>query len=340
MKALILAAGIGERLKPHTLTLPKPSIPFLNIPMMAYSLFILEQIGLDRLVVNTHHLPEKIESTAKLLVNGRYDLKFSSEQPKILDSAGGIREAGKFLKGDSDFLVANGDSVIIPWSLDDPKKFVEHHKKSGALASIWLCPHPKAGTEIPAVWVNEKNEVKGFGKSKPADGLKPYHYIGVLAFKDEIFSQIPEGASNIFYDVLVSAIARGEKVSAFIDPSVKWFETGNEKDYLDATKSCLDLLTAPGALSETLHKILSQFQSGWDNYKVGGVFSFQHLKDKEVLPSKGLIGRGAQIDPSARIKQFAVLGPSSQVEKGSQLEGLVLGPSAKASGTQSFKLIL
>jgi len=340
MKALILSAGFGERMKPHTLTLPKPSIPFLNIPMMAYPLFILEQIGLDRLVVNTHHLPEKVEATAKALAQDRFELKFSSEQPSILDSGGGIRAAAQFLKGDGHFIVANGDAVIIPWSLDDPKKFFEHHKNSGAIASIWLCPHPKAGTEIPAVWVNQQNEVKGFGKSKPADGLLPYHYFGVLAFKDEIFDQIPEGSSNIFYDVLVSAINRGEKVSAHIDRSIKWFETGNEKDYLEATSSCLDILTAPGALSENLQKILSQYQSGWDNYKIGGVYSFQQIKEKEVLPAKGLIGRGAQIDPSARIKQFSVLGPQSKVLKGSELDSVVLGPLAEASGPHSFKLIL
>ena len=57
MKAMLLSAGYGNRFKPHTNKVAKPAIPFLNIPMLGYPIYYLEQIGIEKLAINTHYLP-------------------------------------------------------------------------------------------------------------------------------------------------------------------------------------------------------------------------------------------------------------------------------------------
>ncbi|RYZ68331.1 MAG: mannose-1-phosphate guanyltransferase, partial [Proteobacteria bacterium] len=90
MNVMLLAAGEGTRLRPHTLIRPKPTIPFLNLPLAAYPLSLLEDMRVDRLVVNTFHLPTKVVDLFINLNHGARKLHFSHEINQIMGSGGGL----------------------------------------------------------------------------------------------------------------------------------------------------------------------------------------------------------------------------------------------------------
>ena len=92
-KGMVLCAGLGTRLSPITETLPKPLVPVLNVPNLLHSLYLLKRAGIVDIVLNTHHLPEQIES---FLGDGsRWDLRLHfSREKTLLGTGGGVKKAG------------------------------------------------------------------------------------------------------------------------------------------------------------------------------------------------------------------------------------------------------
>ncbi|MBX9768009.1 MAG: NTP transferase domain-containing protein, partial [Bdellovibrionales bacterium] len=148
MKAMILAAGLGTRLRPATLKIPKPAIPLLNVPLVGYSIYLLKAAGVKELVCNTHHLPD-IMRDAVLRMTGHNSggpggsltsifsrVDFSDEEGMILGSAGGLKHAQKFLKGTGEFFLANGDEVFFPKNPQILKRLQEVRQRTSALATL------------------------------------------------------------------------------------------------------------------------------------------------------------------------------------------------------------
>lgn len=131
MKALILAAGFGTRLRPFTNHTPKTLVPVHNIPLILYILAFLKHNGIKDVVINLHHLGHKIK---KFLGNGSkigMKIRYSFE-PKILGTGGGIKKALRFT--DDPTLIINGD-VIADFDL---KEFIRQHKKNNPYATLAL----------------------------------------------------------------------------------------------------------------------------------------------------------------------------------------------------------
>ena len=112
MRAMILAAGFGTRLRPLTNTVPKALVPVAGRPLIEYSLLFLKAYGIENVVINLHHLGEKIREA--LGDGSAYGLRitYSPEDP-ILESGGGIKNAQPFLDGET-FLVLNCDTIHRP----------------------------------------------------------------------------------------------------------------------------------------------------------------------------------------------------------------------------------
>ncbi len=134
MKAMILAAGRGERMRPLTDHTPKPLLPVAGKPLIEYHLERLKAAGYEEIVINLHHLGEQIR--AQLGDGGRFDLsiRYAIESPLLLETGGGIHQALPLL-GDGPFLVINGDiwteCDLTPPVLDDD-----------VLAHLILVPNP------------------------------------------------------------------------------------------------------------------------------------------------------------------------------------------------------
>ena len=243
MKALLLCAGHGKRFKPHTDQLAKPSLPFLNLPMIAYPAFHLKDLGLSKLFINTHHLPETVKQSAEVLTPLFKNIEFSDEQPEILDSAGAIDKLKDELSKEDHFLVVNGDALFFS---ENPKlidEFVEQHKKDKAIASFMTCSQPGAGTEFSAMWVDNDNHYRAVGKDIKDEGLTPQHFAGVYCLSSEIFNWIPSSqASHILLDVVAKIWQEEgfERTRCYHKDLLGWFETGNLASYIEATQTCLE----------------------------------------------------------------------------------------------------
>src|SRR4029453_12940338 len=110
MRAMILAAGFGTRLRPLTNTVPKAIVPVAGRPLIEYGLLFLQSQVVDEVVINLHHLGEKIR--AALGDGSAYGLRilYSPEDP-ILETGGGIKKAQSLLEGET-FIVLNSDTII------------------------------------------------------------------------------------------------------------------------------------------------------------------------------------------------------------------------------------
>jgi NDP-sugar pyrophosphorylase family protein len=131
MKAMILAAGLGTRLKPFTTERPKALVEVEGKPLIAYTLEKFIAAGINEVVVNVHHFADMIE---EYLAKNNFGVKIhiSDERNRLLETGGGIIKAMPFLNGEESFLVHNVDIL----SNIDLRKLIEFHYQSCALVTL------------------------------------------------------------------------------------------------------------------------------------------------------------------------------------------------------------
>lgn len=333
MRALFLSAGFGTRLRPLTEVLAKPAIPFLNVPMLGYPLYLAEQAGVQQAIVNLHHLPKTVEKTA-LSLKTPIELSFSLEQPEILDSGGGIKNVESSLSTDDHFWVLNGDTVCLFDSANVMDRIRSQHLSSGAVATILVCPFPKNEKKLGGVLAKEDNlTIDHFSKAEKGTGLTPYHYIGVCLFSKKIFEFLPQGQpSNIFYDGVTKAIDAGLHAEVVISQEARWFETGNEQDYLAASRSCLQTLAGPESPHKNyLESVLSRFSPDWKKgFKAEDcdiLLSSPNARLPEDIVCNGttVIGENVSIANQVTLDNSTVLPGTTVVEGASVSNKLLFG---------------
>ncbi len=318
MNVMLLAAGEGTRLRPYTTILPKPAIPFLNVPLAGHALGFLHNIAVDNLVVNTFHLPEKVHTLFEDLPHGAKQLHFSDEKGEILGSGGGLGKARQYFQSGGSFLMMNADEVILPVDPNIVAKALQQHESSGALATLMVMEHPMVGTQFGGVWADENHNVLGFGKDKKNGSVKGWHFIGAQILSERVFNYIPKaGASNILYDALVSGIAQGELVKAF-PFDCTWFETGNPHDFQEAAASCLQTLLSKENTFEklVLDRTLARFLKNKPTAK-------------QVSQANILASPTSTIDASAKISGLICIADNGVVEKNCVLENVIVGKNAR-----------
>lgn len=313
MNVMLLAAGEGTRLRPYTNTLPKPAIPFLTVPLAGHALSFLSGIQIDKLVVNTFHLPQKIHELFHTLPHGARSLHFSDEVGEILGSGGGLGKARSHFIGGGDFIMMNADEVILPEDSKVLEKALWHHKKSKALSTLLVMDHPGVGSQFGGVWANEKNSILGFGKSAFEGSHKAWHFVGVQILSERIFDYIPTtGASNILYDAVTAGIAKGEVVQAYPFEG-SWFETGNPQDYLEASHACLQFLSPKESYQkELLFNTLMQYSS-------------EPLKVESQDSVCCLMSENFSLDKTTTLEEMFIAGPGSVVGAHCRLKNVIIG---------------
>jgi mannose-1-phosphate guanylyltransferase len=239
MKAMILAAGEGTRLRPYTLRLPKPAIPFLGVPLVDYCIRILDEIQCREFVVNHHHMSDEIiRLFQRPLLAGR-NVEFSDERSSLLGSGGGVHKAKPFLEKEKNFAVMNGDEIILSHRTGQIRSAWDEHVSSGRLATILVTAHPEVGKKFGGVWCDQQTRVQAFSKT-PISGLKGWHYIGLLFLSNRVFNYFkPEIVEeNLLYETLSLGMSKGEEIRVF-PMEAEWFESGNPQDFRMAVEVCL-----------------------------------------------------------------------------------------------------
>lgn len=132
MKAMILAAGLGTRLKPFTQTMPKALVPVAGVPMIELLIRHLQEAGIVDLIINVHHYAGMVIDFLKQNNNFGSNITISNEEELLLDTGGGLKKAAWFFNDHQPFLVQNVDVL----SDINYSKMIGYHKNRGGLATL------------------------------------------------------------------------------------------------------------------------------------------------------------------------------------------------------------
>ncbi|MFQ5482217.1 MAG: sugar phosphate nucleotidyltransferase [Nitrospinaceae bacterium] len=295
MKAMVFAAGFGARLRPLTLSLPKPLFPLLGRPVMEHLLLALAGQGIREAAVNLHHLPGLIKDHFGDGENLGLTLHYSHE-PAILGTAGGLLAAQRFL-GDSPFLVLNSDIV----TAIDFQRLLAFHRERRAALTLVLCDRPGGG--------HDPIEVDAQGRVVHLTGASSRHipeitsrftFTGIQVVDPLIFDRIPVGRfCGTTADVYPEMIDDGLPVHAYIHDGY-WQDMGTLHQYLQVHKDLLDgKFNLPSALPAAAFP-----------------------EDQTTAPV--WLGTDCRVAPGARIGPYAVLGKGCVLEADCVVENAVL----------------
>jgi mannose-1-phosphate guanylyltransferase len=246
MKAMILAAGKGTRVRPITQTIPKPMIPILQKPVMEFLVELLRQHGFDQIMVNVSHLADVIENYfrdgQKFGVQIAYSFEGRIEEGKMigeaLGSAGGMKRIQDFSPFfDDTFVVLCGDALIDL----DLTAAVKWHREKGAIATIVMKSVPRE--EVPSYGVvvtDDSGKIQAF-QEKPSveEALSTDINTGIYIFEPEIFKYIPSGEEyDIGSQLFPALVAEGAPFYG-ISMDFEWVDIGKVPDYWRAIQSVL-----------------------------------------------------------------------------------------------------
>jgi len=226
MKAMVLAAGLGTRLRPLTDTLPKPLLPVGGRPILEWNLLLLKRHGITEVIINLHHLGEQIMHT---LGDGAcLGLRLAySHEPTLQGTGGGIKQAAPFLKG-GPFLVLNGDTL----SDCNLTALIAAHRASRAHATLAVRDDPEASSWGP-VTVDVHGRILQIKDNPPLAetraALATCMFAGIQVMEQAVLDAIPPGPGSII-DVYGSLLHQGRPLHGY-RMSGYWSDIGTQERY-------------------------------------------------------------------------------------------------------------
>ncbi len=237
MKAMILAAGFGTRLWPLTIGQTKPAIPFLNRPLVAYTIEYLKRFGIEDLIINLHHEPDSVRASAG--DGSRYGIRihYSIEEPEILGTSGALDRVRDQLSQET-FVVING-KIITDIDLGAA---IATHRNLKALTTLVLLSNRKRErfSEVKIAEDSRIVEFAGFPDPSLVSDQTPLMFTGMHILEPEIFDYIPRGVfSDSVRDVYPKAMADGKIVAAHVAEG-SWRELSTIERYLTISLEFLE----------------------------------------------------------------------------------------------------
>lgn len=224
MRAMILAAGLGTRMRPLTYHLPKPMVPVLGKPLIRHVLGVLKKAGIREVIVNLHHLPLSL----KKYLRSQKDFKISfSFEPKILGTGGGILKARPFFQNKR-FVVINSDILTDV----DIKKVLAFHIQKKSLATM-VVRRMKPHEIYEAVGLNKEGKIVKFQINDIHPPILKTMFTGIHIFEPEIFQHFPKN-KKIFCintDVYSKLVQKKKNVYGYLHRG-KWIDMGSLERYL------------------------------------------------------------------------------------------------------------
>ena len=320
MKAMILAAGKGTRVRPITHTIPKPMIPILQKPVMEFLLELLREHGFTEIMVNVSHLAEEIENYfrdgQRFGVEIAYSFEGRIEDGELigdaLGSAGGLKKIQNFQRFfDDTFVVLCGDALIDL----DLTEAVRRHKAKGAMASLITMRVPKDQVSSYGVVVtDEDGRVRSF-QGKPAVDEAASNMIntGIYIFEPEALDFVPSDKPfDIGSDLFPKLVEAGAEFYA-LPMEFEWVDIGKVPDYWQAIRSVLQgqlrQVQIPG--KEVRPGIFTGLNvaADWDQIKITGPI---------------YVGGMSRIENGATIIGPAMIGPNCHICEGATIDNSII----------------
>lgn len=324
MRAMVLCAGLGTRLRPLTEHWPKPAIPLLGRPLVEYTFALLRGAGVREVGINTHHLPAKMAEVAARSC-ARVGLGLTvAEEPVIQGTGGGIRGLKDFLAGGTS-VVFNGDVLF---ALDLPR-VLEAHRASGALASMVLLPMP-ANETYAAVELDAAGDVRRIAGRGPATSdarLTPWHFTGVHVLEPGLFDFMrAEGPEDINREVYQRVLEAGRRVHGIVAQGY-WSDLGTPSRYLATVRDllCSQVPSAPFGDRWPLRPEAKGPGNFWiEPAPVHGEPVEPSASPGPKVAGPAYFDRGARVDPAARIGGSVYVGKNATLPAGARLNRAVV----------------
>jgi len=310
---MVLAAGLGTRLRPITYAMPKPMAPVLNRPVMEHILRLLAGHGFEQAIANLHWFPETIEAHFGDGSDLGIELSYSREE-QLLGTSGGVRNVAEFL-GDS-FLVISGDALT-DIDLGAMRAFHESHDGIATLATKRVRDTSEFGVAITGA----DGRIQGFQeKPEPAEALSDLANCGIYMFRSEIFDFFPEPGT--------SKAAGPDDPAGFADWAMDVFPALMESDIAFYSHEIEAYWNDIGNLDELR-------QGNFDALRgavrvdpgapevAAGVRSASPLGGTEV-EGPALIGAGVELGSGVRIQGPAIVGDGSRLGDGAWVRDSIL----------------
>lgn len=292
MKAIILAGGFGTRLRPLTEHLPKPLVPLLNKPAMAYSIDLLHRHGIYDISVTLAFLPHKIREAF-----GASLVYFEEDRP--LGTAGSVLKAREFLK--ETFVVLSGDALTDV----DLTAAIAFHRRKGAVATLVLT-HADDPQPFGGVVLGREGKIEHFIEKPDWAGVaSDLVNTGIYVLEPEVLELIGEGSFDFGRDLFPEMLHEGLPMYGYVMQDY-WCDIGDVGAYLQAQHDLLH-----GRVNRPQGQIrLPDTRIGQD----------------VTLASPCCVGRGCVLADGAQILADTVLGDCVYVGAGAVVEKSVLFP--------------
>jgi len=237
MKAMILAAGLGTRLRPLTDTIPKALVELNGRTLLEITIDRFKSFDIDEIIVNVHHHAEQIAAFLHSKNNFGLRIELSREDDLLLDTGGGLKKAAWFFQeGNSEqpFLLHNVDVL----STIDFRQMLDAHKKNRALATLAV----QQRSSSRQLLFDQDNLLAGRRKGAAADeiarrstNLQPLAFSGIHILSPRFLNLITESGVFSIIDTYLRVAQSGEKIAAFRADSFYWRDLGRPEDLQGAS---------------------------------------------------------------------------------------------------------
>ncbi len=305
MRAMVLAAGLGTRLRPLTYEITKPMVPVLDRPVMEHIVELLERHGFDEVIANLHYFPDSIREYFGERLSYRYE-------EELLGTAGGVRGCADFF-GDEPFLVISGDALTDI----DLGAFVARHRQSGGIATLAVKQVPDT-REYGVVLHDRDGRITGFQeKPAPEEALSDLGNCGIYMFEPRIFDYFPARPFVDWAQDVFPVLLENDVPFYIHELGEYWNDVGSLSELRQGTVD---------ALRGELHLQIDGEEVSPGVLVAGGT---SPLRADTELDGRAWIGRDVQIGEGVRLMGPIVLGDGARVGNRAQLRGCIVFPGTE-----------
>ncbi|MCU0414375.1 MAG: nucleotidyltransferase family protein [Ignavibacteriaceae bacterium] len=236
MRAMILAAGLGTRLKPLTDSTPKALIKIKGRTLLELQISKLKAEGFDQIIINVHHFADQIEDYLKQNNFFNCSIEISDEKEKLLETGGGLKKASHFFSDEDPFLVYNVDIL----SNINLNKLMDFHLVSSSIATLAVQDRSSSRkflfdkSNTLCGWVNENSGEKIMARDAESE-LLTYSFSGIQVVDPKMFKYFPD--KNVFSLIeLYLAVAKKENIIGYVHNEDEWIDLGKMENLHEAEK--------------------------------------------------------------------------------------------------------